>query len=434
MNRFSLLLLICLPFGMAAQPLLSLDDALDKSLLRSYDIQIARNNAGVAAQNATREAAGFWPEINLNGNATYGNISTRQEFANGQEQKRNFAQSYGANANATAVWVLYNGRIAHKALERLEAQAAQGDAALDAAVENSVASVLQAYSDAVRQQGALKALAANLSLFEDRASIARTRWEIGAGSKLDYLQAEVDLSAQRAALLRQEQSLLDAKDRLRLLLVEAPDGADFAVSDTLELLPAQAFDELWEQVQAQQSNLRIQQYNIQVAEQLLSETRAAELPRVTLNSSYSYGINRNQAGFLFYNRNVGLNSGLNITWNLFDAGRNRRLISNAEMSVASERLRYDQLKDAAYHALFQAWSRLRNAKAQLSIERRGAKLAEENARVALESFRLGGIGALELRQAQTSYESALLRLVNAHFDAQSAQLDMLRQTGALVRR
>src|SRR2546425_1226216 len=75
----------------------------------------------------------------------------------------------------------------------------------------------------VQQQELLKALNEEIAVSEERAKIADRKFSNGSGSKLDLLQAKVDLNAQRSALMKQQTALEESKVSMNQLLAQPLD-------------------------------------------------------------------------------------------------------------------------------------------------------------------------------------------------------------------
>jgi len=69
----------------------------------------------------------------------------------------------------------------------------------------------------------------------------------------------------------------------------------------------------------------------------------------------------------------------------------------------------------------------------LQLEVENSKLADENVTIALERFRLGQSTAIELREAQKSYEESNARLANVRYQAKVAETELLRLQSELVK-
>jgi len=58
----------------------------------------------------------------------------------------------------------------------------------------------------------------SLEIYNERVRIAETKFNIGSSSKLELLQAKVDLNAQRSLLMNEKTALQPAKINLNQLL------------------------------------------------------------------------------------------------------------------------------------------------------------------------------------------------------------------------
>src|SRR5690606_33180062 len=71
-----------------------------------------------------------------------------------------------------------------------------------------------------------------VDLSEKRYETAKAAYEVGRSSKLEYLSAQVDLNADRAALIAQEEAYQNAKIELNRIMGVKVDY-DFEVSDAI---------------------------------------------------------------------------------------------------------------------------------------------------------------------------------------------------------
>jgi outer membrane protein TolC len=69
----------------------------------------------------------------------------------------------------------------------------------------------------------------------------------------------------------------------------------------------------------------------------------------------------------------------------------------------------------------------------LELEESNILLARENVDIALETYRLGNMTFIQLREAQKSLEDARNRLIAARYGMKVAETELLRLKGDLVR-
>lgn len=84
-------------------------------------------------------------------------------------------------------------------------------------------------------------------------------------------------------------------------------------------------------------------------------------------------------------------------------------------------------------SVLKAFNAFTSAQQILLLEEESYALAKENADVALESFRLGAVNSLVVKEAQKSLDDASVRLVNIRYETKTAETELMRLNGALVK-
>jgi outer membrane protein TolC len=79
--------------------------------------------------------------------------------------------------------------------------------------------ISSSYYDLIRQNLRVNNFKKGLEISNDRLKLAKDRYEVGQGSKVDYYSAQVDYNEDKALLIAQEQSYLNTKISYNTLLV-----------------------------------------------------------------------------------------------------------------------------------------------------------------------------------------------------------------------
>ena len=430
--KYSILsFLLVLLHPVTAQERLTLEDAIAIALNNNYGILISGTQLAADSLNATKGNAGFWPVIGLEAGADYGNIFySNQSFSSGAEQEETFAQSWGAGAALVMNWTIFDGKRMFAAYDRLQGIAEKSQLQLRADIEAVAAVVSEAYYFVLYQQSLLDVLDSTLALYREREAIAKRRWEVGSTSKLDFLQASLDLKEQLSHRIQLELSLTDARAALNRLLSRSPETPFVAVSPfDVPGLP------VWDEVLSKASGNRdvaVMSQQIRLGELQVKEAEAARLPVISWNNRVNYTYNQNQAGFLQKNQQVGYNTGLSVRWNIFNGRNVQRQIEQSKLQVQQYKLQLDQAQLDVQWQVLQGMNRLRSALEQLTFERESISVAEEAILVATERYRLGNGTALELREVQKSYYDLQARVVAAQYRAKAAETDLKFLQGILV--
>ena len=417
----------------SAQQLLTLDDAIKTALKANYDILIAQNDADIAQNNHSLGNAGALPQVNLiaNDNFNY-NSKTVQKLSTGDEIRRSGALSNSLNYGVALNWTLFDGMKMFTTYSKLGEIEEQNMAALKIKVENTVAQVINGYYDIVRQKQTLIALQEALDIMGERLKIAETRQELGSASKLDVLQAKVDLNANRSQMLKQQQMLVDSKVNLNYLMSSPIDG-NFEVIDTVAISSIDSYAAIKQQVEQQNSTLAYALRSKNVANLALKEMRSYRLPNIAITGGYLFSQSQNQASIIASSKANGLNAGFTATLPLFNGFNINRNIKNAELQTYSSEQLYNSSKAQLDGATDKAYRGFTNNVAILKMEEDNFLLAKENVDVALLRYKLGSINSLDLKEAQKSYLDAEYRLVSARYDTKVSETNLKKLAGELVK-
>ncbi|MFM8560014.1 MAG: TolC family protein, partial [bacterium] len=200
----------------AAEPL-TLSQALDAALRANARLQVARNDRAVAGHENSLGNAGFLPALDATAarSAERGRTTTTPSSGAGT--------TADDDADATTLglrlsWTLFDGGRMFSAKSRLASAEDEAVERLRSVVEATVGSTLAAYFDVVRLQRGVQVLDDAIAVTDERARLAQARFETGAASKLDGLQARVDLDARRSDRARLQVTLEEAMGRLNLLM------------------------------------------------------------------------------------------------------------------------------------------------------------------------------------------------------------------------
>ncbi len=187
--------------------------------------------------------------------------------------------------------------------------------------------------------------------------------------------------------------------------------------------------------QARASNRTLQylRKNTDISLIVQKEVAALKLPRVTLNSSLGYSLSKTNAGLFLYNQNVGLNIGLGATWNIFNGEITRRQIQVSKINTEILRKQEEDLWTQLESDLVRAYNQYQTDKELLKLEVENNEVADENLKISLEKFKLGGSTILELNEAQRSLNTSLNRLTNARYNIKISELQLMRLSGELVK-
>ncbi len=414
-----------------SQEKLILDSAIAIALKNNYSIIIYKKQAEISSNNNTPGNAGFLPQIGLNATGTTTRSDIKQKYTSGLEVNKSGVNSKVINAGVSLNWTLFDGFRMFATHDKLMELRDIGDVNTKIGIETVVSDIMNSYYDIVKQKKLLKVITDEISISEEKLRITELKFKLGAGSNLDYLQAKTDLNAFKSAYLKQQIIVSNSKITLNDLLSRAND-IDFDVEDTIPIIYKPSLEDLKTSIVKQNNLLKISQKNIDLSRYYIKEIESQRYPKIGFLMNYNFARTQNQAGFSLLNQNLGLSAGLTASVNLFDGFNNNVRYENARISLAISELQYKDITSKVESHLLKAFRVFQNNLQLLTLEEENIKVANENLNVAMEKYKLGSISSLVLKDAQTSYENAQNRLVNARYDTKISEIELMRLNGELV--
>jgi outer membrane protein TolC len=180
-------------------------------------------------------------------------------------------------------------------------------------------------------------------------------------------------------------------------------------------------------------NLLLAVMNKRVAVSELKTTHANQWPTLGLYASYNYYRLETEANLIEYNRNFGPSVGLSLNMKLFDGLNLSRQARNAAISLQTSDLEVKQLGNRLEAYLSRIYNDYRNQMQMIGVETENLVLAERNMDIARESYAIGAISSLQLREVQKDLLEAGTRLVTAEFKAKLTETELTLLSGELVR-
>ncbi|MCX2739767.1 TolC family protein [Pontibacter anaerobius] len=425
---------LLLPGRALSQEQLSLEQAIRIGLQNNYDIRIASRQEAISENNVTLGNAGFLPDVSGRASRNFSENNSRQEFTTGPDRVRSGASSnnlsYGVNLN----WVVFDGLGMFINLERLKALEKSGELFTKQTVENTLADITASYFEVARQSFKMQAIQDAIAISEARVEIAQAQYEVGVSAKVEILRAQVDYNTDRSELLLQQEVLQNAKINLNQLLGRDPD-IDFVVTDSILVDSSLNYSIATNNLQAANPLLQRLQLERQLATLDIRSVRASRFPTVSVLSAYNFSrseaepLNEFQARF---NQNKGYNYGLSVNVPIFNGFNINRQAQNARISLETANLELQREENRLQADLARAYSQYANRLQLLELEESNVKLAQENAQIALERYKLGILTAIELREAQRNELVASNRLIDIQYQAKTAEIELKRLTSTLV--
>ena len=411
-----------------AQEVLTIEDAMKIALQNNFDIKIAFNNLDIDKVNVSTGNAGMLPKVTAtltDANSIQNSSQTRQDgTTNSLDNAKNNSLNYGVGLD----WTIFDGFKMFAKLEQLKELQKLGEAVLKRTIILKISDVNSVYFDLVQQQQQLAALDTTIVISTQRLTLAQNRFSIGKASKLEVLNAQVDLNTDKVTLLRQKEYYANRKIVLNQILAR-DSKVDFKVVDKITVDDKLILSELMALAEKQNPQLEAQIINKRISELGLKQIKGERYPTVNVNTGYNFSESQSSLGFTSQFSAKGLNYGLRASLNLFDGlaqNRNEKIakiqLENAEIAIEQQSL----LLNSELSTAFQTY--LTNLEL-IDLEETNEAIAKQNLNITVDKFRIGTINTLEFRTAQLNYINAKVRYSNAQFQAKLSEIDLRELAG-----
>lgn len=412
------------------QQVLSSQQAVAVALKNNYDIVLAKNVNEALDVNTTWGNAGFLPDLTANFTNTNNVQNQEQTQSNGEVRKLNNAKNNNTSYGVTLGWTIFDGLGMFTRYEQLNTLKEQGETQLQTTVLTTVSDVLEVYYNIVQQEHILTALDSTLLISNERLRLAENRYKIGKASKLEVLNVQVDLNADRSLYLKQKETIQNLKTQLNQLM-------NVDLTTPFEVIKETTLDEslelgaLLDASEKQNPNLQLLKVNKRLADLELKNTKATRYPMVRLTSGYNFSRSESSLGFVTSSNANGFNYGVTASLNLFDGFEQRRKERVAKLQIENSTLQFEKQKVFLQSQLIASYQTYKTNLDLAAIEDLNEKIAKENMDITLAKHKIGTINTVEFRTAQENYINAVARNNSAKFQSKLAEIQLKELSGTL---
>jgi len=412
------------------QEIMTLATAIRIGLQNNYGINIARNELQRAKNDATIGNAGFLPEVDLTGSYTYGYGNAKVEVVSNTELNNSQANSNLVTGGINLTWTLFDGLNMFIRYDQLKKFEEMGDLNVRITLERTIAGIITAYYNIIRQAEEIGIKQEQVDISRFRLDLAHTRYLTGSGSEMEWLKARVELNADLASLADQKTSFENAKTYLNQLLARDI-NMSFVVNDTIILTDTLVYDTVRQQMFQNNHELQLAEKTYETFLLNMRAARAQQFPSLDLMAGYNYSRNETEAAFINYNRYAGLSIGLTASMKLFDGLNLQRQYRDAKFLARTSELNLRELELRLEADLKRVFNDYTNQMQLVGFENENLILAKKNMDIAKESYQLGIISSLQLREIQKDLLEARVRLLTAEFKTKVKETELLLLSASL---
>ncbi len=391
----------------------------------AYDATFAAAQASYRAnlEKIPQARAALLPQVSATGSIS--RVHQTNTMATPQTVTYN-SPSWGV----TAVQALFNKQSLIQ-LDEAHLQARTAAEQLDAAGQNLVLRVAQAYFSVLKAQDDLASLQAQKAAISRQLAYAKRAFEVGTATITDTneAQARFDLATAQEIAARNQ---LEIARRTLDTLTGQPNGALSPLAPrAIFAMPSPGPLDGWvEDARTKNANVRVQQTLRALADKEVQRNRAGHYPTLALTAGYQDQNNQHFGPFSFNNQAASVGLQLNIP--IYQGG----LITAQTREAAANQQRAQQnLDDAVRSALLavrQAYLNVTNGAAQVKALEQALHSSEVSLDSTITGLKVGVRTSLDVLNAQQQVYSAWQQLSAAKYAYLLATLQLKDAAGTLA--
>lgn len=400
---------------------LTLEEALRIALALNRDVLKARELRNGLEGRYVAERSAALPRLDVKGDLVRSRDDSQYAFG-------------GTPGTDTATLVgsvtqpLYTGGQVRAAIRAARVGIATADDALRIARQRTILDVSTAFHDVLLAREGQDIALENREQKRRLLDEARKKRAAGTGTDYDVLVAEVGLANAEPAVVRSENQIRTARERLRLLLGRGEREVDARGTLVAPVEPPPPFGEVLAAARANRPELSELRHRIGIGEELVVIARAGGKPRLDVRAGA--GWKEAETGFGEADGSAW-SAGLFASWALFDGFRARGEVARARSDVETLRIEEARLLDGIALEAREAVNALREAGEIATALAGTVGQAERLLELAQKGFEYGVKTKLEVDDAQLNLNQARVNLARARRDYLVSRVELEYVKGTL---
>ena len=426
------IIVVLLSLQVNGQKILTKKEALQIALEHNYGIKVANNNVEIAKNNASIYNSGFLPSITTNAGANYDNSNQEIERQDGTVTNIDGAETKTYNASVNLNYTIFDGLGRKYDYKQLKETHNLTELQARETIENTYLQLFNVYFQIARLSENTKNLEETLNISNLRLQRAKYQYDYGQSTRLELLNAEVDVNNDSINFINTRQQYINAKRDLNIILGVKQD-INYSVETEVNFINLLSYEELLAKAVENNVELKQQEKNINISKYNIKANKGSYLPTLGLTSSYGWNKSDNPASsFLAGSVINGFKAGVNVSWNIFDGGNTKTKVSNAKIALQNQEILKEQQVETLENILKNTSEDYFNKLLILRAQEQNVITTQNNFDRTEERYKLGQVSSIEFRQAQINLLNTQTALNNAKYDAKLIELQLLQLSGQLL--
>ena len=397
-------------------------ETLFGALTKAYQLNatLNYNRAGVRVtdENVPLAKSGYRPTVGASGSIDYSSTEGSTRLTTG---------SFGVQINQ----MLFDGFQTRNNVRAAEAQVSAAQESLRNQEQNTLFDAASAYMDVIRDRQIAVLTEQNLQFLTEQARAARSRFEVGEGTRTDVAQADASRLLAIAQLSVARAQAATSEATYQQVIGDAP--GKLQPGQPLSKMLPKSMDSAVAMASAEHPAIIATQHLVDSSAFAVKSAEGAALPGVTANAGVSRNYRNTEGGIGVGDGTYNSASiGATLTIPIYTGGAVSARVRQSKESLGQARIQVDVTRDQVRQAVVSAWSQYVSARENVSANREQVAAQQLALNGVIEERNVGQRTTLDVLDAQADVISAQIDLVGSQRDVVVASYAIVSAMGALT--
>ncbi|MEX0649210.1 MAG: TolC family protein [Balneolaceae bacterium] len=404
--------LLFVPFLSYGQTTVTLEEAIQLALENNYQLKQSLNNLDLAEYQTQSAKADFLPSLsaNFNGARGVGRQFIEEELA--FEDRTTYRLNGGLNASID----IFSGFRNIANLRATEANELSQEEFYQRLRETITFDTASRYLNVMVNQELLRIAESNLEASSSQLEQIEAQVEVGSRPTVDLYNQEAIVANDELAVIQQQNALSVSKAQLiRIMQEETIEDVEVSMEevDEANLFPSEySLNEMLEVALQNRSDIRAQEYEIEVNRQDIRIARANSLPSLSASAGISSAYFRDASSLnvpfsdQFFDQRISRSFGINLSIPIFNNLNNRTNLQSSQIQLRNSQLELQNIRFQVSEEVRQAYNDYQSLVQELESTEKALIAAERAFETEQQRYEVGSTTLIELNQANANFVSA----------------------------
>ncbi len=389
--------------------------ALSKAYQFNSELNSARAGVRVTDEGVAIAKSGYRPQITGSGSINYAS----------QAGVRITTGAFGVAISQS----LFDGFQTRNNVRAAEAQVRASNEGLRNTEQNILFNAASAYMDVIRDRQIAVLTERNLQFLVEQVRAARSRFEVGEGTRTDVAQADASRSAAVAQLAAARATAAASEALYRQIIGEAP--GKLSGAGPAKGLPG-GIDKAFVIAAAEHPAIIANKHLVDASGYSVKAAEGALLPQISASAGVSQNYSETLPGVGSSNGwSDRANIGATLTVPIYSGGRTSATVRQRKESLGQARIEVDVAHDQVRQAVASAWTQYQAAKESVVANRELVSAAQLALNGVIEERNVGQRTTLDVLNAQADVITAQINQISSERNLVVASYAIMSAIGRL---